>query len=56
MVNFMLRVVVTHKKKTLFERMLNPEQARECNAQEVITGLRRIFPHEAAITLEAYGV
>lgn len=56
MVNFMLRVVVTHKKKTLFERMLNPEQARECNAQEVITGLRQIFPHEAAITLEAYGV
>lgn len=56
MVNYQIRVFVTHKKKTLFERILSPENSLKCDAQEVFTGLRQLFPHEATITIEAYGV
>lgn len=56
MVNYQIRVVVTHKKKSLFERILTPAQSVDCNAQEVITGLRQLFPHESTITFEAYGI
>lgn len=56
MVNYQIRVSVSLRKKSLFERILSPEQARSCNAQEVINGLRQLFPHEATIILEAYGI
>lgn len=56
MVNFQTRVVVTHRKKSLFERILSPEQASKCDAQVVINGLRQLFPHEATISIESYGV
>ena len=56
MVNYQVRVVVTLKKKTLFERILSPESAARCNVDVVLTGLRQLFPHDASIMIESYGV
>lgn len=56
MVNYQVRVYVTSKKKTLFERILSPTQAAEVDAQEVINGLKHLFPHESTICFEYYGV
>lgn len=56
MVNYQVRVLVTLKKKTLFERILSPASAAECNVSEVLTGLRQLFPHDASIIIESYGV
>lgn len=56
MINYQIRVLVTQRKKTLFERILNPADAAQCNVGECLTGLRQLFPHDSTITFECYGV
>lgn len=45
-----------NQKKNLFEVILAPEKASQVDFSIVITALRMLFPDNATISIEAYGI